>query len=76
MSLAASRKKLAASLDDAAPHLSDAERAELQGAYLGNLTWQEACGSVGVPFDELPATTAGSKSHREGSANDGGKLSS
>jgi hypothetical protein len=28
-----------ASLDAAVPHLSDGERAELQAAYLGNITW-------------------------------------
>jgi hypothetical protein len=49
---------LAAGLDDAAPHRADAERAQLQARYLGNLTWQEACDAVGVRFDHLPATTA------------------
>lgn len=50
------REDLAASLDDAAPHLSEAERAQLQHAYLGNLTWRQACHAIGVPFDELPDT--------------------
>jgi hypothetical protein len=50
--------ELAASLYEAAPHLDDDERADLQDAYLGNLTWRQACEAVGVPFEELPATTA------------------
>jgi len=49
--------ELAATLDDAAPHLDDAERAQLQNAYLGNITWRNACAAIGVPFDELPAKT-------------------
>jgi hypothetical protein len=31
----------------AAPHLSDGERAELHAAYLGNMTWEQACEAVG-----------------------------
>jgi hypothetical protein len=49
---------VAASLDQAAPYLSDAERGELQAAYLGNITWQQACDAVGVRFDSLPDTVA------------------
>lgn len=50
--------EVAASLDDAAPHLDDAQRAQLQRAYLGNLTWPDACEAVGITFDELPDSTA------------------
>jgi hypothetical protein len=48
---------LAASLPQAAPHLDDAGRDELRRGYLGNLTWEQACAAVGVPFDSLPDTT-------------------
>lgn len=34
-------------LADAAPHLSEDERAELRGAYLGNLTWAQVEAAVG-----------------------------
>jgi hypothetical protein len=37
-----SRAELERTLPESAPHLSDAERAELLEAYLGNLTWREA----------------------------------
>ena len=47
---------VAATLDEAAPHLDEAERAALQHAYLGNLTWEEACAAIGVPFAALPTT--------------------
>lgn len=50
--------QLAASLDDAAPHLGDQQRAELQNTYLGNITWERACEAIGIPFSALPATTA------------------
>jgi hypothetical protein len=46
-------------LDDAIyeqslPHLTDDDRAEVRGRYLGQITWALLCESVGVPFDELP----------------------
>ncbi|MBJ7469833.1 MAG: hypothetical protein JHD16_00955 [Solirubrobacteraceae bacterium] len=53
--------ELAAILDAAAPQLEEAERAELQRAYLGNVTWADACDAVGIDFDALPDTTAGLK---------------
>ncbi len=52
------RKRFAASLDDAAPHLGEPELAELQRSYLGNVTWEEACETVGIAFASLPTTTA------------------
>jgi hypothetical protein len=55
-----SEAALAASLDDGAPHIDDRERAELQAAYLGNLTWAEACTATGIEFGSLPETAAGS----------------
>jgi hypothetical protein len=36
----------------AAPHLSDSERDELRGAYLGNLTWDQARAAVAVQASE------------------------
>jgi hypothetical protein len=48
--------RLAAVLDDAAPHLTDAKRADLQAAYLGNMTWNEACDAVGFERGSLPGT--------------------
>ncbi len=45
---------VARSLGDAAPHLSEAEKAELQHAYLGNVTWQQACDTIGIDFALLP----------------------
>lgn len=45
---------VAASLDDAAPHLTDLERAQLQAAYLGNITWREACEAIGADYAALP----------------------
>lgn len=45
-------------LPEAAPHLDELERRELHDAYLGNLTWDEACDAVGVPRGSLPDATA------------------
>jgi hypothetical protein len=45
---------LARTLAESAPHLDEEGRDELAHAYLGNLTWQQACGAVGVPFESLP----------------------
>ena len=53
----ATPERLAAALDYAEPHLSDGERAELQTAYFGNLTWGEACDALGFPPGSLPQTT-------------------
>jgi hypothetical protein len=47
---------VAASLDDAAPHLDDRDRAALQQAYLGQLTWAHVCDALGVEYDSLPDT--------------------
>ena len=49
---------LEAVLAESAPHLDDGERASLSDAYLGNLTWRDACRAVGIDFDDLPETTA------------------
>ena len=50
---------LDAVLPDSAPHLDAAERAQLHGAYLGNLTWQLACDATGLDFSSLPSTNGG-----------------
>ncbi|HZE03644.1 MAG TPA: hypothetical protein VE127_00375 [Solirubrobacteraceae bacterium] len=47
----ASEAEVARSLPDAAPHLDDAGRRELQRAYLGALTWDEAAAAVAEPED-------------------------
>lgn len=52
-----SNEALARELPEAAPHLDDEGREELRRAYLGNLTWEQACAAVGVPFESLPDTT-------------------
>lgn len=46
-----SPEAVAASLPAAAPHLAPDERFELESAYLGNITWREACDAVGVPLE-------------------------
>ena len=48
---------LDAVLPTSAPHLDAAERAQLHGAYLGNLSWQMACDATGLDFGSLPTTT-------------------
>jgi len=45
---------VAASVDNAAPHLSKPDRARLEAAYLGNITWRQACNAAGIAFDSLP----------------------
>jgi hypothetical protein len=45
-------------LPEAAPHLDELERRELHDAYLGNLTWGEACNAVGIPGGALPDAVA------------------
>jgi hypothetical protein len=47
---------VAASLDDAAPHLDDKERAALQRGYLGQLTWADVSATLGVDYEALPDT--------------------
>jgi hypothetical protein len=54
----ASDSGISALLPTSAPHLDDAGREELREHYLGNLTWQQACDSTGLPFESLPRTTA------------------
>jgi hypothetical protein len=52
---------VAASLPAGAPHLTPDERFELESAYLGNITWRQACDAVGYPnqlLDESAAATA------------------
>lgn len=56
---AASDAELEAILPDSAPHLDASERDELHHAYLGNMTWEEACLATGVAFGTLPETTRG-----------------
>ena len=48
---------LAAVLDASAPHLSPKGRGELASAYLGNLTWHDACAATGLDLAVLPYTT-------------------
>jgi hypothetical protein len=63
---------VAASLDDAAPHLDDRERAALQASYLGQLTWATVCEALGVDHGglpdtfEVPAGTSASAPAKEG----------
>lgn len=45
-------------LTASAPHLDAASRAQLHAHYLGNLTWADACATVGLPREVLPNTTA------------------
>ncbi|HEX3833461.1 MAG TPA: hypothetical protein VHW04_15900 [Solirubrobacteraceae bacterium] len=45
-------------LPEAAPHLDELERRELHDAYLGNLTWDQACDAVGIPRGTLPDAEA------------------
>lgn len=52
----ASADAVAASLDTAAPHLTEPERAELQARYLGNPTWAQACEATGIDYAGLPHT--------------------
>lgn len=50
---AGSSEALAASLPAGAPHLAPDERFELESAYLGNITWRQACEAVGYPYELL-----------------------
>lgn len=45
-------------LADSAPHLDGDGHRELAAAYLGNLTWAQACAATGLDPGSLPATTA------------------
>jgi hypothetical protein len=47
------RGELQRVLPEGAPHLREADREELLSAYLGNLTWRDACDAVGLPLDDL-----------------------
>ncbi len=53
-----SAEALRRALPRAVPHLDQRQQDELGTAYLGNLTWREACAAVELPFDALPDTTA------------------
>jgi hypothetical protein len=48
---------LAAVLSASAPHLTSAERRELQAHYLGNVTWEQACHATGLDPASLPDST-------------------
>ena len=45
---------VAASLDEAAPHLRGVRACAVQHAYLGNVTWKQACDATGCGYDSLP----------------------
>jgi hypothetical protein len=47
------RGELQRVLPEGAPHLREADREELLSAYLGNLTWRDACDAVDLPLDDL-----------------------
>ena len=52
-----SDKALDALMPAGAPHLSRADRDELQAHYLGNITWREACDATGLDPAVLPEST-------------------
>jgi hypothetical protein len=54
----AADEHLERTLPEAAPHLDELERRELHDAYLGNLTWDQACDAVGIPRGSLPDAEA------------------
>ena len=54
---AGSPEAVAASLPAGAPHLAPDERFELDSAYLGNITWRQACAAVGYPYELLPESS-------------------
>jgi hypothetical protein len=49
--------ELEAILPASAPHLDASERDELHRAYLGNMTWEQACLATGFDYRSLPKTT-------------------
>ncbi len=51
--LEGSDEHLERTLADAAPHLDQVRRDALHRAYLGNITWAEACGAVGMSPADL-----------------------
>lgn len=51
--------QLERTLAAATPHLDDSERAELRGAYLGELTWAAAGAATGVAVASLAADSPG-----------------
>ena len=53
---AGSPEAVAASLAAGAPHLAPDERFELESAYLGNITWRQACDAVGCSYEVLSAS--------------------
>jgi hypothetical protein len=53
----ASDAELEAILPESAPHLDASERDELHRAYLGNMTWEQACLATGVEYRSLPETS-------------------
>ena len=55
---AGSPEAVAASLPAGAPHLARDERFELESAYLGNITWRQACDAVGHPYELLSESSA------------------
>jgi hypothetical protein len=55
----ATDEELERMLPEAAPHLDQLERRELHDAYLGNVTWDDACDVVDVPRDSLPDAIVG-----------------
>jgi hypothetical protein len=55
----AANEHLERTLPEAAPHLDERERRELHDAYLGNLTWDEACDAVGIPRGTPPRAARG-----------------
>lgn len=54
----ASEEALWESLPMSAPHLEAGKREELYAHYLGNMTWEQTCAAVDLPFDTLPDATA------------------
>lgn len=60
----ASDEHLERTLPEAAPHLDELERRALHDAYLGNLTWDDACDAVGIPPGALPGSVTTEHSGR------------
>jgi hypothetical protein len=61
----ASDEQLERSLPEAASHLDEQERRELHDAFLGNLTWDDACEAVGIPRGSLPDSVAAPEATQE-----------
>jgi hypothetical protein len=43
-------------IESSLPHLSDFQRQELMGHFLGAITWRQACEATGVDHSSLPST--------------------